>query len=699
LKAEINLHLDIIEMKAAFAKMMEKNPTLSSHIAFRAGGNGVPILTRASGQSTSGYQTMGLPDGSRPMPGGGANKTSLGAFRMGDQDGNSPASAIYPGEIFGPPGQPDRVYPERTFANVGNNTFQPQNDDAATHALLKRLGDQQFKAVSQAPFEDYRAQQRLARDLDEASRNASLSDLGAAREIIRNLAAERRQQNEDDYLRKMLDAGATPEAARKEIEDVRNANALQEARKVDDREYQAKTLISRIAMSRGVTPMVKEPLNQSSSIDNPQRSQAMSQAMGMPGEGFGTSPLDANRQFMTPEFYKKYLRKTAMTQESADEQTAFNIRLAEGEIPPPAQGAYSMATLKGQERQAQVEKAEEALAARLETLRARGNRIIKPLPSNVIGKEVLNALYRFKSEKKPGNKVLYSLETIGDMSKLQLLIALNLATITSPDGGMRLHAAAGEYTWGTAEAPSTTLHSDLRALVQFMNKGESNIEIPFASAVMAVQDAKLVDILQEVKTSTRYAAEVAAAKRQYEDWLNIWDELIAAATPGSATDIRERPGASSNQFADLYVTARDDMTFGQAPTPGASGGGGYVGVPAAAVAVTAQLSLADKINARMIAPRGPTTLPSLPRRYITPTPVVNDSIGLNKNKKLISGGSSTRAARRVAREAAAAPPAAAAAVDYANMSYRDLQAALRARNMGSGGSKESLIIRLQNLPA
>ena len=243
-------------MKAAFAKMMEKDPTQSSHVAFRAGGNGVPILTRASGQSTSGYQTMGLPDGSRPMPGGGANKTSLGAFRMGDQDGNGPASAIYPGEIFGPYGLPDRVYPERTFANVGNNTFQPQNDDAATHALLKRLGDQQFKAVSQAPFEDYRAQQRLARDLDEASRNASLSDLGTSREIIRNLAAERRQQNEDDYLRKMLDAGATPEAARKEIEDVRNANALQEARKVDDREYQAKTLISRIAMSRGVTPMV-----------------------------------------------------------------------------------------------------------------------------------------------------------------------------------------------------------------------------------------------------------------------------------------------------------------------------------------------------------------------------------------------------------------------------------------------------------
>jgi len=168
-------------MKSAFAKLLQMNPTQSSEIAFRAGGNGVPILTRASGQSTAGYQTMGLPDGTRPMPGGGANKTSLGAFRMGDQDGNGPAVAGFnTNDIFGPPGQPDRVYPERTFANVGNNVFQPQNNDLATHALLKRLGDQQFKATSQAPFEDYMAQQRLARDLDEASRNASLSDLGTS---------------------------------------------------------------------------------------------------------------------------------------------------------------------------------------------------------------------------------------------------------------------------------------------------------------------------------------------------------------------------------------------------------------------------------------------------------------------------------------------------------------------------------------
>jgi len=547
-------------MKSAFAKLLQMNPTQSSEIAFRAGGNGVPILTRASGQSTAGYQTMGLPDGTRPMPGGGANKTSLGAFRMGDQDGNGPAVAGFnTNDIFGPPGQPDRVYPERTFANVGNNVFQPQNNDLATHALLKRLGDQQFKATSQAPFEDYMAQQRLARDLDEASRNASLSDLGTSREIIRNLAAQRRQQNEDDYLRKMLDAGATPEAAKKEIEDVRNANALQEAKKVDDREYQAKTLIQRIAMGRGVTPMTREPLNQSSSIDNPQRSQAMSQAMGMPGEGFGTSPLDMNRQFMTPEFYKKFLRKTALSQETADEQGAFNRLLTQGEISAPTQGAFSLATLRGQERQMQVENATEALASRLETLRARGQRIILPLPPNIIGKDVLDKLYENKGKVK-GNTALYSLETIQDMRPTQLLISLNLATIALPNGFTNLAYQTRAYSWGTEEKPSPTLISDLKELVQFMNKSEPNISIPLASATINLPNSKLVNILQNIKTnvSDGMKREHDRAHKEYLELMKTYEETMSFSVSKSALPSVEQapiPGAPDLKALQSKINA------------------------------------------------------------------------------------------------------------------------------------------------
>jgi hypothetical protein len=497
-------------MKNAFAKLLEKNPTQSSQVAFRAGGNGIPILTRASSQSTSGYQTMGLPDGSRPMPGGGANKTTLGIYRMGEDDGVGSASAIIgnPGDIFPPIPIEPPLNPERTFANVGNNVFQPQGNDLATHALLKRLGDQQFKAASMAPFEDYMAQQRLAKDLEEASRNASLSDLGTSREIIRNLAAQRRQQNEDDYLRKMLDAGATPEAARKEIEDVRNAHAIQEAKKVDDREYQAKTLIQRIAMARGVTPMTREPLNQSSSIDNPQRSQAMSQAMGMPGDGFGTSPLDMNRQFMTPEFYKKFLRRSNISQEASDEQQAFNQMLTEGEIPAPSQGSFSAATLRGQERQQQVEMASEALASRLDTLRQRAVRMKLPLPSPVVAKDILDMLYRSKG-KSAGNRVIYSPETIHDMNPLQLLIAINWSVQHEASGFQNLKREVGKYTWGTAENPSGNFLNDLRMVAYAMNKNSLECEKVIAKALI-----EWIQSCQNITGSTERME--ARSKEEYE---------------------------------------------------------------------------------------------------------------------------------------------------------------------------------------
>jgi hypothetical protein len=562
-------------MKSAFAKLMEKNPVESSHIAFRAGGNGVPILTRASASSTTGYQTMGLPDGSRPMPGGGANKTSLGAYRMGDQDGNGPASAIYPGEIFGPPGQPDRVYPERTFANVGNNVFQPQGNDLATHALLKRLGDQKFKATSDAPFDDYRAQQRLAKDLDDASRNASLSDLGLSREIIRNLTAQRRQQNEDDYLRKMLDAGATPEAARKEIEDVRNANALQEARKVDDREYQAKTLIQRIAMSRGVTPMTREPLNQSSSIDNPQRSQAMSQAMGMPGEGFGTSPLDMNRQFMTPEFYKKFLRRSNVSQEASDEATAFSQLITgsgnEEQLQAPSQGAFSLATLKGQERQQQIEIASEALASRLDALRQRQFRIKRPLALPVVGKEILEKLYSQKT-KSTNNKVIYTPETIQDLGLLQLLISINLNTVRKGQAGVgKLSREVKKYTWKVGEEVSPRLLSDLRKVAYAMNDSEQEIRIPFVSAANppGVTASSYAELFQNLKNDSIPGLTVNAQRGQVlfldaeatdlqPGDIDV-DLNAPAPAPPPAMDVAPVPGAPGDNYNTLSKAQLKDL--------------------------------------------------------------------------------------------------------------------------------------------
>jgi hypothetical protein len=538
-------------MKNAFAKLLQMNPTQSSSVVFGSGGNDIPILTRASSQSTAGYQTMGLPGGNAPYPGGGANRTVLGPMRMGDTDGNAPPSAIYPNDIFYPPGQPAPVNPARTFENVGNNVFQPENNDKALHELLRRLGDQKFKAETKAPFEDYLAQQRLARDVDEAARNASLSDLGASREIMRSMAEQRRQQNEDDYLRRMLDAGMTPEAARKEIEDVRNANALQEAKRVEDRPYQAKMLISRLAASRGVTSMVREPLTQSAAIDTPDRSQAMAQAMGVAG-GFGTAPLDANRQFLTPDFYRKFLRRSGLTQEGADESTAFSQLISQSRLPDAPSGSYSLATLKGQERQNQIEQYADGLAARLDSIRARQNRILKPLPPNVFAKEILDQLYQEKT-KKPGAETLFSLETITDMDSLHLLITLNLLTLSQIGGYERLQKVLTPLNFGTPEAPSPTLMVDLRNAMVKLNREEFNVEIPFAATRKTITPKKMVEVLNQAKNDSSLKAIADRSGTAYakalEQWMTIVEELNKPLSKEAIEELKKPKKEFKEEFA------------------------------------------------------------------------------------------------------------------------------------------------------
>jgi hypothetical protein len=547
-------------MKNAFAKLLKTNPTQSSSVVFGPGGNDVPILTRASGQSTAGYQTMGLPGGKSPFPGGGANITTLGAYRMGEDDGNGAGSAIYPGEIFPPIPPAGRTYPQRMFENVGNNVYQPENDGKATLALLKRLGDQKFKAEAKAPFEDYMAQQRLARDINEAAKSASLTDLGTAREIIRNMAEERRQQSEDDYLRRMLDAGMTPEAARKEIEDVRNAKALQEARKVDDRPYQAKLLINKIAASRGVTSMVKEPLSQSAAIDNPDRSQATAQAMGVQG-GFGTAPLDANRQFLTPDFYRRFLRRSNQTQESIDEQQAFNSLLSRGQLGLPPTGSYSLANVRGEERLAQIENASDALASRLDNLRERANRIKLPLPSVVIFKDTLDSLYNLKNKKK-GVEVIYSPETIEDLRPLQTVIALNLLVQTTRDGLRRLTDLVNSEDFGTPEAPAVDIFPKLKKIALNLNGGVQEIRLPFASDLRAVERKKLMDeirLIQAPPAALRAAVE-KGGKEFFEKLRNTVAEPLgdadidvmgAGPTVKVVTAPKPAPAGPSSLFAEL----------------------------------------------------------------------------------------------------------------------------------------------------
>jgi hypothetical protein len=279
----------------------------------RATNDTPPILTRSSLQTTKDVDTKGLEIG----------KTTLGDYRQG--------RAIAEGQIFPSipfyPSQGEATY----FPNIGNNTFQPENDSRATQALIERIGDQHFKAKESDEWESYFAENRLAREVEDAERTAGLSEIGASREILRNVVSHRRTTNENDFLRRAMDSGLSAEDAKDELEGLRRANALHEM-KAEDRSYQAKLLITRLANGRGLNSIVQEPLTNTSAIMNPQPSQQMASAMGQPGTGFGDSHLDIARQFVTPEYYRRMLRKTTMTNEAADRQTAMNAAFLDEQI-------------------------------------------------------------------------------------------------------------------------------------------------------------------------------------------------------------------------------------------------------------------------------------------------------------------------------------------------------------------------------
>jgi hypothetical protein len=356
--------------------MLLKNAIPTERIFFRPGGDGIPILTKSSSQSTDGVKSYGLPSGN--SSGGSANRTVLGSIRMGDDDGNGPASAIVggPGDIFFPYRAPERRYPNVMFESTGFNVYQPETAEtaAATSALLTALGDKKFKATEAAPFEQYFATQKLLKEVNDASRGAGLEDLGHGRELMRSLVAERRKANEDDFMRRMLDAGLSAADAQQEIDNVRKAAAMQEVRKVDDTVYQSKLLIQRMARARGVISSVNEPLTSSGAIENPQPSQRMADASGQPENGFGSSPLDRDRIFLTPAYYKRFLRRSALTQEAGDEMAALATASAQatGQIPTPSM-------LRGLERENAIERSRDAVASRLDAATNR-KRTMLPLP-------------------------------------------------------------------------------------------------------------------------------------------------------------------------------------------------------------------------------------------------------------------------------------------------------------------------------
>jgi len=279
-----------------------------------------PILTLASlSRKRTEVNQYGLP----------VTKSTPGLYRFPSDE----VGALSAGEQTRLP--PNPSYPKRPdavmFATTGNNVYQPsQYSGITTNALITKLADNKFKAEQNDGYSKYVQQLKLEREISEIEKTASVEQLGLAREVLRSAMAERRKQNEDDYLRKMLDSGLSVEDAKDEIDNVRRANALQEVRKVDDREYQSKLLLVNLARKRGVLSSTNEPLSQSAPVMNPAPNDQLATLGGNKADGFGNAPLDLGRKFLTPEYYGRFLRRSTMTQEEGDRQQAMNSLITSG---------------------------------------------------------------------------------------------------------------------------------------------------------------------------------------------------------------------------------------------------------------------------------------------------------------------------------------------------------------------------------
>jgi hypothetical protein len=356
------------------------------------------------------------------------NVTDIGAYKLRASDDVPSLTANY-----------DNKIPEMKFIVDGINVVQPL-PNLATHALISKLGEQKFKAMDNAPYADYMRIKKLEREILESENTAGLSELQLGRELMRSLAQERRKQAEDDYLRKMLDSGLSMEDAQDEIETVRRNNALQEARKVDDRAYQSKILLTRIAKSRGVASNINEPLSQSGAVMSPQPSDLVASLQGNKDEGFGNAPLDIGRQFLTPDYYKKFLRKTQLTQESADRMLAMNRLISSGEIemPKDSEGKpiafASFGTplqFDAQKRQQSLENIKESIASQIDNLKMVGQKHMMRLPGIIFAEKSMNEIYdRIKHT--VGAKVRSKTSSLDSLSTAQLIVLINVFLTNEP---------------------------------------------------------------------------------------------------------------------------------------------------------------------------------------------------------------------------------------------------------------------------
>jgi hypothetical protein len=323
--------------------------------------------------------------------------------------------------------------------------------------------------------------------------------------------AERRKQNEDDYLRKMLDSGMSPEDAQDELDEVARANALQESRKVEDRAYQSKLLLVNLAKARGIPANINEPLTQSAPIMNPSPSDAMATAMGTPSAGFGNAPLDVNRQFLTPTYYGRFLSRTRTTDEETDRQTALNNIIATGRA-----GEFDTPLmLDAKRRELAIEDTAENLANTLTAIRRRA--LVEPLPPAIFAPDLYRRILKLGLGKSPIEQARMVDRSYSDMTVPQLIISIN-RLLTENDS--LITQIKNDLSIGVKEKYDK---NDLLTIINNMNPSGSGKTVAF-NLPFRVTDQEITKAVNQFRIEPIPEGSKAAIKR----WIDIWEEITGS---------------------------------------------------------------------------------------------------------------------------------------------------------------------------
>jgi hypothetical protein len=272
--------------------------------------------------------------------------------------------------------------------------------------------------------------------------------------------------------------------------------------------------------------------------------------MGMKDEGFGTNPVDINRQFMTADFYRKFGRKMPQSQEAQDSAAAVNYLISQG----AAGDITNVSQVKGLERAEAIQRQREFAASKLETLRNRGTKIVLPLPStDFFSDSLLRQVY---GNRKAGDTTYFTTEDSQSLTNTQAVVAMN--QLLAMDASGRVYSAAHNFLrqyqiMGRTGLPNPEIFEILKGVVGELTSG-ATIELPFVGKTISfsadsgnmMELAKALDSIKTLKQST------GGAKRSAAAYAAAIDEMLqnprgAGPPPAEAT----RLAVGSTAVADL----------------------------------------------------------------------------------------------------------------------------------------------------